>query len=78
MQTNSCSDLPWAGHESQIGRELDCKVVDVKYSTLHTAEILSGKNAQTRVSIVSYLKKQIKIEILKWKKNPGSRLDVAC
>ena len=46
--------------------------------TLPTAEILSGKNARAWVSMVLYLKKLIKIKILKRKKNPGSRLEVAC
>ena len=39
-----------------------------KLPTLPTAEILSGKNARAWVSIVLYLKKQMKIKILKRKK----------
>ena len=46
--------------------------------TVPTAEMLSGKNARARVSMVLYLKKLIKIKILKRKKNPGSHLEVAC
>ena len=42
------------------------------------AEILSGKNARTWVSMGLYLKKLIEIKILKQKTNPGSRLEVAC
>ena len=45
--------------------------------TLPTAEILSGKNARAWVSMVLYLKKEMKIKISK-QKNPGSRLEVAC
>ena len=45
--------------------------------TLPTAEILSGKNTRAWVSMVLYLKKK-NIKILKQKKNPGSRLEVAC
>ena len=45
--------------------------------TLPTAEILSGKNARAWVSMVLYLKK-IEIKMLKQKRNPGSRLEVAC
>ena len=45
---------------------------------LPTAEILSGKNARAWVSMVLYVKKLIKIKILKRKKNPGSHLEVAC
>ena len=45
---------------------------------LPTAEILSGKNARTWVSKVLYLKKRLKIKILKQNKSPGSRLEVAC
>ena len=33
--------------------------------TLPTAEILSGKNARAWVSMVSYLKKEMEIKILK-------------
>ena len=46
--------------------------------TLPIAEILSGKNVRAWVSMVLYLKKLMKIKILKRKKNPGSRLEVAC
>ena len=46
--------------------------------TLPTAEILSGKNGWERVSMVLYLKKYMKIKILKPKKNPGSPLKVTC
>ena len=51
--------------------------------TLPTAEILSSKNARAWVLTVSYLKKQMKIEIKilkrkKRKKNTGSCLEVAC
>ena len=45
--------------------------------TLPTAEILSGKNVRAWVSMVLYLKKK-KIKVLKQKKNPGTRLEVAC
>ena len=41
------------------------KMMDLTYSTLPTAEILSGKKVRAWVSIVSYLKKEMKIEILK-------------
>ena len=46
--------------------------------TVPIAEILSGKNARAWVSMVLYLKKEIKIKILKRKKNPWSPLEVAC
>ena len=52
--------------------------LDCMPNTLPTAEILSGKNARAWVSMVLYLKKLMKIKILKRKKNPGSRLEVAC
>ena len=52
------------------------KIVHV--GTLHTADILSGKNARAWVSMVLYLKKKIRIKMLKRKKNPGSPLEVAC
>ena len=60
---------------------LACKTATVaatSRATLPTAEILSGKNARAWVSMVLYLKKSIKIKMLKRKKNPGSRLEVAC
>ena len=43
------------------------------------SRILSGKNAQAWVSMVLYLKKINENENIKMKKkNPGSRLEVAC
>ena len=53
-------------------------LIKIEYSTLPTAEILSGKNAQAWVSIVLCFKKWIKIKIFKQKRNPGSRLEVTC
>ena len=50
----------------------------MRHYTLPTAEILSGKNVRAWVSMVLYLKKQMKIKKLKLEKNPGSRLKVAC
>ena len=52
----------------------------VSQITVPIAEILSGKNACAWVSMFLYLKKKIKIKILKQKqkRNPGSRLEVAC
>ena len=51
---------------------------DILY-TLPTAEILSGKNARAWVSMVLYLKKDMKNKKLKQKKkNPGCRLELAC
>ena len=55
----------------------DSKSIPLHF-TLPTAEILSGKNARAWVSMVLYLKKQMKIKILKRKKNPRSCLEVAC
>jgi hypothetical protein len=46
--------------------------------TLPTADILSGKNVRALVSMVSYLKKYMKIKMLKRKRNPGSPLEVTC
>ena len=46
--------------------------------TLPTTELLSGKNAGAWVSMVLYLKKINENENTKMKKNPGSRLEVAC
>ena len=46
--------------------------------TVPIDKILSVKNVRAWVSMVSYLKKLIKIRILKRKKNPGSRLGFAC
>ena len=46
--------------------------------TVPTAEILSGKNARARVSMVLYLIKINQNYNIKTKKNPGSHLEVAC
>ena len=46
-------------------------------STLPKAEILTGKNVRAWVSMVLYLRKYIKIKILKRKKNPGSCVEDA-
>ena len=45
--------------------------------TVPIADTLSGKNVHAWVSVVSYLKKWIKIKILKQKQNPVSPLEVA-
>ena len=47
-------------------------------STVPIDKILSVKNARAWVSMVSYLKKEIKIENIKKEKNHGSRLGFAC
>ena len=50
---------------SETNRGLLCG----KVNTLPTAEILSGKNVRAWVSMLSYLKKEMKIKILKRKKS---------
>ena len=42
------------------------------------SEIICVQNVGAKVEMVSYLKKQIKIKILKRKRNPGSPLEVTC
>ena len=50
---------------------------DIRQLTVPTAEISTGKNVRAWVLMVLYLKKK-KIKVLKQKKNPGTRLEVAC
>ena len=51
---------------------------DQSIFTPSNSEIICVQNVGAKVEMVSYLKKQIKIKILKRKKNPGSPLEVTC
>ena len=46
--------------------------------TPSNSEIICVQNVGAKVEMVSCLKKQINIKILKLKKNPGSPLEVTC
>ena len=67
----------------KLNLDIKEKLIQIKIKvqsvlTVPIAEILSGKNARAWISMILYFKKYIEIKILKRKKNPGSRLEVAC
>ena len=59
-------ELSFSRATNQQGTKIGC----ILHTTLPTAEILNDKNARAWVSMVSYLKRWMKIRILKRKKNP--------